>query len=112
VARVLVNRIWQAHFGEGLVTTENNFGVMGKRPSHPELLDHLAAEVICSGWSVKALQRLIVNSVTCRRSSTWNAHAAKLDPDNTLLWRWSPRKRRPGKACDRDHSWRAAAVVL
>jgi len=112
VSRVLVNRIWQAHFGEGLVTTENNFSVMGKRPSHPELLDHLAAELIRSGWSVKALQRLIVNSVTFRRSSTWNAHAAKLDPDNTLLWCWSPRKRRPGKACDRDHSWRAAAVVL
>ncbi len=92
VARVLVNRIWQAHFGEGLVATENNFGIMGKRPSHPELLDHLAAELIRSGWSVKALQRLIVNSATFRRSSTWNAHAAKLDPDNSLLWRWSPRR--------------------
>ncbi len=92
VARVLANRIWQAHFGEGLVATENNFGVMGKRPSHPELLDHLAAELIRSGWSVKALQRLIVNLATFRRSSTWNPQAAKLDPDNTLLWRWSPRR--------------------
>ncbi len=92
VARVLVNRIWQAHFGEGLVATENNFGVMGTRPSHPELLDHLAAELIRSGWSVKALQRLIVNSAAFRRSSTWSAHSAKLDPDNMLLWRWSPRR--------------------
>ena len=92
VARVLVNRIWQAHFGEGLVATENDFGVMGKRPSHPGLLDHLAAELIRSGWSVKALQRLIVNSVTFRRSSTWNPQAAKLDPENALLWRWSPRR--------------------
>ncbi len=92
VARVLVNRIWQAHFGEGLVATENNFGVMGKRPSHPELLDHLAAELVRSGWSVKELQRLIVNSATFRRSSTWHAQAAELDPDNTLLWRWSPRR--------------------
>ena len=92
VARVLVNRIWQAHFGEGLVATENNFGVMGERPSHPELLDHLAAELIGSGWSVKALQRLIVNSSTFRRSSAWKAQAAELDPDNTLLWRWSPRR--------------------
>ena len=92
VARVLVNRIWQAHFGEGLVATENDFGVMGKRPSHPGLLDHLAAELIRSGWSVKALQRLIVNSVTFRRSSTWNPQAAELDPENALLWRWSPRR--------------------
>ncbi len=92
LARVLVNRLWQWHFGEGLVATENDFGVMGQRPSNPELLDYLATELVESGWSIKHLQRLILNSSTYRASSSWNAVAGKLDPDNTLFWRWKPRR--------------------
>jgi hypothetical protein len=80
------------HFGQGLVSTPNDFGVSGARPSHPELLDWLAARFIESGWSVKALHRLILNSATWRQSSTFNAKAAALDADNTLLWRFSPRR--------------------
>ena len=92
VARVLVNRVWQWHFGEGLVASENDFGVVGQRPSHPELLDYLATELIQSGWSLKRLHRLIVSSKTYQASSEWNAQAAKVDPENTLLWRWKPRR--------------------
>jgi hypothetical protein len=92
VARVMVNRIWQWHFGEGLVASENDFGVMGQRPTHPELLDYLAQEFIESGWSIKHLQRLIVNSNTYKASSAWNAEAAKTDPDGVSLWRWQPRR--------------------
>src|SRR5437588_3789152 len=68
-ARVMVNRIWQWHFGEGLVRTPDNFGRMGDRPSHPELLDYLAKRFVESGWSVKAMHRLIVMSNTYRMSS-------------------------------------------
>ena len=64
VARVMVNRVWQWHFGEGLVASENDFGVVGQRPSHPELLDYLATEFVQSGWSLKQLHRLIVSSRT------------------------------------------------
>jgi uncharacterized protein DUF1553/uncharacterized protein DUF1549/cytochrome c len=92
VARVLVNRVWQWHFGEGLVASENDFGVVGQRPSHPELLDFLATEFIQSGWSLKRLHRLIVSSRTYQASSEWNAQAAKVDPENILLWRWKPRR--------------------
>jgi len=92
VARVMVNRVWQWHFGEGLVASENDFGVVGQRPSHPELLDYLATEFIRSGWSLKQLHRLIVSSKTYQASSEWNAQAAKVDPENTLLWRWKQRR--------------------
>jgi Protein of unknown function (DUF1553)/Protein of unknown function (DUF1549)/Planctomycete cytochrome C len=92
VARVMVNRVWQWHFGEGLVASENDFGVVGQRPSHPELLDYLATEFVQSGWSLKKLHRLIVSSRTYQASSEWNAQAARLDPENTLLWRWKPRR--------------------
>ncbi|MBM3775692.1 MAG: DUF1553 domain-containing protein, partial [Acidobacteria bacterium] len=92
VARVIVNRLWQWHFGEGLVASENDFGLMGQRPSHPELLDYLATELIRSGWSLKHIQRLIVNSGAFRLSSAWNEQAGKLDPENALLWRWKPRR--------------------
>jgi hypothetical protein len=68
VARVMVNRVWQWHFGEGLVASENDFGVMGQRPSHPELLDYLATEFVQSGWSLKHMHRLIVTSNTYRAS--------------------------------------------
>jgi hypothetical protein len=88
-ARVMVNRIWQHHFGEGLVRTENNFGKLGQRPTHPELLDWLAAEFVKSGWSVKAVHRLIVSSAAYQRASgPVNAN----DPDNLYLSHQSRRR--------------------
>jgi hypothetical protein len=91
-ARVMVNRVWHLHFGQGLVATPNDFGAAGARPSHPELLDWLAGRFIASGWNVKALHRLIVTSATYRQSSMLNQRAAALDADNTLLWRFTPRR--------------------
>jgi hypothetical protein len=91
-ARVMVNRIWQWHFGAGLVRTSDNFGLLGDRPTHPELLDSLAQRIVESGWSVKSLHRMILLSSTYRMSTLWNDRAAELDPDNTLLWRFN-RKR-------------------
>ena len=91
-ARVLVNRVWQLHFGQGLVSTANDFGASGARPTHPELLDWLAGKFIASGWSVKALHRLILDSATYRQSPVTNEKAAALDADNTLLWRFPPRR--------------------
>jgi len=91
-ARVMVNRVWHLHFGQGLVATPNDFGVSGGSPSHPELVDWLAVKFIESGWSVKALHRLIVNSVTYRQSSQSNAKAAAIDADDQLLWRFPPRR--------------------
>jgi hypothetical protein len=91
-ARVMVNRIWHLHFGQGLVTTPNDFGASGGRPSHPELLDWLAAGFIESGWSVKSLHQLIVNSATYQQSSDYNAACAAIDSENRLLWRYAPRR--------------------
>ena len=91
-ARVAANRIWQYHFGKGLVGTASDFGVNGDRPSHPELLDWLATEFVARRWSVKSLHRLIMTSSTYRQSSRWDAEAAKADPGNRLLWRFSPRR--------------------
>ena len=87
-ARVMVNRIWQGHFGSGLVPTPSDFGHLGVKPSHPELLDWLAAEFIRSGWSVKHMHRLIVLSTTYRQSSMSNAIAADKDVDVRYLWRF------------------------
>ena len=92
VARVLVNRIWQGHFGDGLVSTENDFGVMGTPPSHPELLDWLAQFLIDSGWSLKSLHRQIVLSRVYAQSSTAHAAGLAADPDNRLLWRYPYRR--------------------
>ena len=91
-ARVMANRVWHYHFGQGLVATPNDFGVSGSRPTHPELLDWLAMKFVESGWSVKALHRLIVNSATYRQQSLPNARAAALDADHQLLWRFPPRR--------------------
>jgi Protein of unknown function (DUF1553)/Protein of unknown function (DUF1549)/Planctomycete cytochrome C/Concanavalin A-like lectin/glucanases superfamily len=91
-ARVMANRVWHLHFGQGLVGTPNDFGVSGDRPSHPELLDWLAAKLIESGWSVKALHKLIVLSSTYRQGSAFNDPAARVDSDNRLLWRFAPRR--------------------
>jgi hypothetical protein len=82
-----VNRIWQHHFGEGLVRTPNDFGERGDRPIQPELLDELAARFIESGWSVKALHRLIMLSAVYQQSSTASAAALARDPDNRLFGR-------------------------
>jgi hypothetical protein len=92
VARVMVNRIWQGHFGTGLVDTPNDFGRMGGRPSHPGLLDRLARELVEQGGSFKHLHRLIVLSATYRQSSTHRAQAAARDADGRLLWRYPPRR--------------------
>jgi len=91
-ARVLVNRVWQFHFGQGLVATPSDFGVSGARPSHPELLDWLASEFIAGGWSLKALHRRIVTSATYRQASEFRPEAAAVDADNQLLWRYAPRR--------------------
>ena len=86
-ARVIVNRIWQHHFGTGLVKTAENFGVQGEPPSHPELLDWLSSELIASGWDMKALHRLIVTSATFRQRSRASAALVARDPENRLLAR-------------------------
>ena len=91
-ARVMVNRIWQGHFGVGLVETPSDFGNNGMKPTHPELLDWLASEFIRSGWSVKHMHRLIVLSETFRQSSASNDQAAEKDSDVRLLWRFPSRR--------------------
>jgi hypothetical protein len=86
-ARVIVNRVWQHHFGEGLVRTPSDFGVMGDRPTHPELLDWLTSWFIDHGWSIKQLTRLILSSNAYRMSTAWNAEYGANDPEDRLLWR-------------------------
>jgi mono/diheme cytochrome c family protein len=89
VARVIVNRVWQHHFGEGLVRTPNDFGTRGERPTHPELLEWLAADFVTHGWKLKRLHRMIVLSAAYRQG---NAADAMADPDNRLLGRMRPRR--------------------
>jgi len=91
-ARVWVNRLWQYHFGVGLVDTPNDFGRNGARPSHPELLDWLASELVARGWSTKAIHRLILTSATWRQSSAPRAEALAVDAGSRLLWRFPPRR--------------------
>ena len=91
-ARVMVNRIWQYHFGEGLVKTPSDFGVNGIRPSNPALRAWLATEFVRRDWSVKEMHRLIVTSATYRQSSRPNAKAQQVDAGNELLWRYPPRR--------------------
>ncbi len=86
-ARVTVNRLWQRYFGAGLVETENDFGTQGKPPTHPELLDWLAAEFMGRGWSLKAMHRLLVTSATYRQASHQRKDLAAVDPHNRLLAR-------------------------
>lgn len=90
--RVLVNRLWHYHFGVGIVDTPSDFGKMGGRPTHPALLDWLAARVRADGWRLKPLHRLIVLSQTYRQSSAYRAEAAKKDGAARLLWRYPPRR--------------------
>jgi hypothetical protein len=92
-ARVMVNRLWHHHFGQGLVTTPSDFGLGGDKPSHPELLDFLASELIRSGWSLKHLHKLIVISAAYRQTSTTtHEKASALDAQNRLLWRQNSRR--------------------
>jgi hypothetical protein len=91
-ARVMVNRIWQQHFGVGLVGTASDFGLNGERPSHPELLDWLAIQFMERGWSIKHLHRLMLTSSTYRQSSKFNAESAAIDAENRLLWHFAPRR--------------------
>ena len=91
-ARVLVNRVWQHHFGEGFVQTPDDFGTMSTPPSHPELLDYLSTYLTDNGWSVKKLHRLILLSATYQQASTDNPRFAQLDPFNRLLWRQNVRR--------------------
>lgn len=96
-ARVTVNRLWQHHFGTGIVLTSEDFGTRGERPVHPELLDWLATEFIRLDWDLKAMHRLIVTSATFRQSSKVDTKVASIDPMNRLLWR-GPRMRLSGAA--------------
>ncbi len=96
-ARVIVNRLWQGHFGRGIVATPSDFGTQGREPTHPELLDWLATELVARGWSLKAIHRLMVTSATYRQSSVPAAKATELDPENTLFARM-PRRRLEAEA--------------
>lgn len=91
-ARVMVNRVWQHHFGLGLVPSSSDFGEFGERPSHPELLDWLAVWFMDNDWSVKQLHRLLLTSAAYRMNSSANADGLAADPTNTLLWHFRPRR--------------------
>ena len=90
--RVLANRLWHHHFGTGIVDTPNDFGYMGGRPTHPELLDFLASKLIDNGWQLKPMHRMIMLSGAYRQSSTWRSDGAEIDADSRLLWRFPPRR--------------------
>jgi mono/diheme cytochrome c family protein len=90
--RVIVNRIWQYHFGRGIVRSSSNFGLQGDRPTHPELLDWLTDEFVRHGWSMKALHRLILTSNAYRMSSRTSDDALSADPTNDLFWRFDMRR--------------------
>ncbi len=91
-SRVMVNRIWRWHFGQGLVPTPDNFGALGKRPDNPPLLDWLARRFVEGGWSIKAMHRLIMLSSAYQMSSDANPRAAEVDPENRWLWRMNLRR--------------------
>jgi hypothetical protein len=88
-ARVIVNRVWQHHFGQGLVRTPSNFGLQGDRPSHPELLDYLATRFMAEGWSIKQLHREMMLSAVYQLSAMRLSKNFEADPDNRLLWRFN-----------------------
>lgn len=92
LARVLVNRVWMHHFGKGLVASAGDFGALGEKPSHPELLDWMAAEFVASGWSLKSLHRTILTSHTWRQVSRRDDGRDRIDPDNRLLSRQNVRR--------------------
>lgn len=91
-ARVLVNRLWHYHFGTGIVDTPSDFGYMGGRPSHPQLLDFLATQLVDNDWRIKELHRLIMTSDAYCQSSAYVENASRIDADSRLLWRFPPRR--------------------
>ncbi|HEX7897337.1 MAG TPA: PSD1 and planctomycete cytochrome C domain-containing protein [Planctomycetota bacterium] len=97
LARVAANRVWHHHFGRGIVATPNDFGVQGEAPSHPELLEWLAGELIRGGWRLKPLHKLLMSSAAYMESTSYDDAKAKIDPDNRLYWR-RPLKRLDGEA--------------
>ena len=90
--RILANRIWHYHFGAGLVRSPSDFGFLGGKPSHPELLDYLASRIIASGWRLKELHREILLTNTYRQASAWRQEASERDADSRYLWRFPPRR--------------------
>jgi len=92
LARVIVNRIWQHHFGRGIVSTTNDFGIQGEAPTHPELLDYLASELIRNGWKMKPIHKLIMTSAVYQQRGDANAANQKIDPANRLWWRLPARR--------------------
>lgn len=92
LARVIVNRLWHLHFGRGIVGTPSDFGFQGDRPANPELLDYLASELVRSGWSMKHVHRLIVNSTTYQQDSSFDANKSAIDRENRYCWRYAPRR--------------------
>ncbi len=92
VARVIVNRIWQQHFGTGIVATPNDFGFQGARPTHPALLDWLAKDLIDHGWELKRLHKQIMLSATYQQSAGFDEEDVAVDPENELIWRFEPRR--------------------
>ncbi len=90
--RVIVNRLWHWHFGQGLVTTPSDFGLGGDSPSHPQLLDFLAERLLAENWSLKAMHRLLLTSATWRQNSAWREAPAAVDVENQYLWRMNPRR--------------------
>jgi hypothetical protein len=108
-ARVMVNRIWQSHFGRGIVATPSDFGLKGERPTHPELLDWLASEFVRHGWSIKYMHRLIMTSETYRQASIGRPEAMAIDPEDKLLWRF-PRHRLEGETI-RDEALAVAGIL-
>jgi hypothetical protein len=92
-SRVIVNRIWQHHFGRGIVATLDNFGKVGDRPTHPELLDWLAVELVKRGWSLKEMHRLIMTSQAYQMASAYeNGDNRARDPENRFLWKYRPQR--------------------
>jgi len=91
-ARVMVNRVWQWHFGEGIVRTPSDFGLRSDAPSHPDLLDWLARRFMAEGWSIKQLHRLVMNSAVYQQSATNDPAYGKIDPNNALLYKWNLRR--------------------
>jgi hypothetical protein len=100
-ARVMANRIWLYHFGRGIVNTPSNFGTMGERPSHPELLEYLAAQFIENKWSMKAMHREIMLSATYQLAYQRTPQAMEIDPDNRLLSRANFRRLEVGPCATR-----------
>jgi mono/diheme cytochrome c family protein len=92
LARVIVNRLWQHHFGRGIVSTPSDFGYQGDKPTHPELLDWLAGDLIANGWRLKPLHKLIMQSAVYMQGNDYDAKRATIDPEDRLLWRRVPRR--------------------